>query len=226
MNNGAISRQTHTLLISRWLIDPNGNVYQRDAKDENIIILPRLIAVFKAGGAGGQKGISGCLRSQGEWILEVPLWFCLWGVCSRFIALIKGYGIFNITYLNNWDRELNMAVGAPGAGDAVISGGQVSALWSRPYPPRAQTPALAWHPSSIKTPLPKIHHNSSQQQRPHAFYFSVDHKYTHSFLCMNFLLAPLLKTISTFISSRSCLPCRVHLRSGVGVGGWGEGASG
>lgn len=47
MNNGAISRQTPTLLISRWLIDPNGNVYQRDAGDENIIVLPRLIAVFK-----------------------------------------------------------------------------------------------------------------------------------------------------------------------------------
>lgn len=53
MNNGAILRQTPTLLISRWLIDPNGNVYQRDAKDENIIILPRLIAVFKAGGPKG-----------------------------------------------------------------------------------------------------------------------------------------------------------------------------
>lgn len=46
MNNGAILRQTPALLISRWLIDPNGNVYQRDAKDENIIILPRLIAPF------------------------------------------------------------------------------------------------------------------------------------------------------------------------------------
>lgn len=55
MNNGAISRQTHTLLISRWLIDPNGNVYQRDAKDENIIILPRLIAVFKWGGGWGRR---------------------------------------------------------------------------------------------------------------------------------------------------------------------------
>lgn len=49
MNNSAISRQTPTLLINRWLIDPNGNVYQRDAKDENIIILPRLIAVFNVG---------------------------------------------------------------------------------------------------------------------------------------------------------------------------------
>ncbi len=51
MNNGAILRHTPTLLISRWLIDPKGNVYQRDAKDQNIIILPRLIAVFKGGGA-------------------------------------------------------------------------------------------------------------------------------------------------------------------------------
>lgn len=49
MNNGAILRQTPTLLISRWLIDPNSNVYQRDTKDENIIILPRLIAVFIGG---------------------------------------------------------------------------------------------------------------------------------------------------------------------------------
>lgn len=39
------------MLISRWLIDPNGNVYQRDAECENIIILPRLIAVFKGRGA-------------------------------------------------------------------------------------------------------------------------------------------------------------------------------
>lgn len=31
-------------------------------------------------------------------------------VCSRFIALIKGYGIFNITHLNNLARELNMVV--------------------------------------------------------------------------------------------------------------------
>lgn len=53
MNNGAILRQTPTLLISRWLIDPNGSVYQRDAKYENIIILPRLIAVFKGGGPEG-----------------------------------------------------------------------------------------------------------------------------------------------------------------------------
>lgn len=56
MNNGAILRQTPALLISRWLIDPNGNVYQRDAKDENIIILPRLIAPFKREGGGGACG--------------------------------------------------------------------------------------------------------------------------------------------------------------------------
>lgn len=55
MNNGAILRQTPTLLISRWLIDPNGNVYQRDAEVENIIILPRLIAVFKRRWGGGAK---------------------------------------------------------------------------------------------------------------------------------------------------------------------------
>lgn len=53
MNNGAILRQTSTLLISRWLIDPNGNVYQRDGKDENIIILPRVIAVFEGRGPRG-----------------------------------------------------------------------------------------------------------------------------------------------------------------------------
>lgn len=49
MNSGAISRQPPTLLISRWLIDPNGSVYQWDAKVKNIIILPRLIAVLKRG---------------------------------------------------------------------------------------------------------------------------------------------------------------------------------
>lgn len=32
MRNGAILRRTPTLLISRWLIDPNGDVYQGDAK--------------------------------------------------------------------------------------------------------------------------------------------------------------------------------------------------
>lgn len=53
MNNVAILRQTPTLLISRWLIDPNGNVYRRDAKDKNIIILPRLIAAFEGGGPKG-----------------------------------------------------------------------------------------------------------------------------------------------------------------------------
>ena len=37
-----------------------------------------------------------------------------------------------------------MAVGAPGAGDAVISGGQVPAFGGVGHiPPRAQTPALA-----------------------------------------------------------------------------------
>lgn len=56
-------RQTLTLLIRHWLIDPNGNVYQGDAEDENIIILPPLIAAFK-----GREGISGCLRSQGKLI--------------------------------------------------------------------------------------------------------------------------------------------------------------
>lgn len=63
MNNGAILRQAPTLVISRWLIDPHGNVYQRDTKCENIIILPRLIAVFKGGGEEGGDRISGCLRS-------------------------------------------------------------------------------------------------------------------------------------------------------------------
>lgn len=95
MNNGAILRQTPTLLISRRLIDPKGNVYQRDAKDENIIILPRLIAAFKGGGERA-KGNS-WMRSQGKWISESPLWFCLSGLCSRFMALIKGYGIVRVT---------------------------------------------------------------------------------------------------------------------------------
>lgn len=63
MNNGAILRQTPALLISRWLIDPNGNVYQRDAKDENIIILPRLIAPFKREEGGGAMWEFECLRS-------------------------------------------------------------------------------------------------------------------------------------------------------------------
>lgn len=40
-------------------------------------------------------------------------------VCSRFIALLKGYGIFNITYLNNLARELSMVGRAPEAVDAV-----------------------------------------------------------------------------------------------------------
>lgn len=43
------------LVISRWLIDPHGNVYQRDAKCENIIISPRLIAVFKRRERGGGR---------------------------------------------------------------------------------------------------------------------------------------------------------------------------
>lgn len=38
MRNGAILRRTPTLFISRWLIDPNGDVYQGDAEKENIII--------------------------------------------------------------------------------------------------------------------------------------------------------------------------------------------
>lgn len=36
--------------------------------------------------------------------------------------------------------------------------------------------------SSIKTPLPKIHHNSSPAAETECFYFSEDHKYTHNFL--------------------------------------------
>lgn len=123
MNNGAILRQTPTLLISRWLIDPNGNVYQRDAKDENIIILPRLIAVFKG---GGPKGSFWMFEIIGKVDFRDSSVVLSLRVGSRFIALIKGYGIFNITYLNNLARELKLVVAAPEAGDAVISGGQIS----------------------------------------------------------------------------------------------------
>lgn len=104
MNNGAILRQNPTLLISRWLIDPNGNVYQRDGKEENIIILPHVIAVFEGGEPKGNFWMFEIIgkvdfRGSSE-VLSLR-------VCSRFIALIKGYEIFNITYLNNLARELN-----------------------------------------------------------------------------------------------------------------------
>lgn len=85
MNNGAISRQTPTLLISRWLIDPNGNVYQRDAKVKNIIILPRLIAVFN----GGAKGNFWMFEIIGKVDFKGSSVVLSLRVCSSFIALIK-----------------------------------------------------------------------------------------------------------------------------------------
>lgn len=101
MNNGAILRQTPILLISRWLIDPNGNVYQGDAKVENIIILPRLIAVFKRGRGGRPKGNIWMFEIIGKVVLRRSSVVLSLRIPIRFIAFIKGYGIFNITHLNN-----------------------------------------------------------------------------------------------------------------------------
>lgn len=85
MNNGAVSMQIPTFLISCWLIDPNGNVYRRDA-GENIIILPRVIAAFKEG------------QPKGSWNIwdhrEIGFYRLLCGFDSGgfclFRALIKG----------------------------------------------------------------------------------------------------------------------------------------
>lgn len=57
MNNGVILRQTPTLLISCWLIEPHGSVYRGDARDETVIILPRLIAAFKQGRPKGNLNV-------------------------------------------------------------------------------------------------------------------------------------------------------------------------
>lgn len=92
MNNSAILRQTPTLLITRWLIDPNGNVYQRDAKDENIIILPRLIAVFKGG------------RPKGNfWMFEIIGKVHFRG--SSVVLSLRGLQSFYSTYKRLWDIQ-------------------------------------------------------------------------------------------------------------------------
>lgn len=150
MNNGAILRQTPALLISRWLIDPNGNVYQRDAKDENIIILPRLIAPFKREGGGGCKWEFECLRSWGKSISEAPVWFC-----SCFIELIKGYGVFNIAHLNNLVRGLNML-----AVDHKKQG-MLQYLMARNQWVKSVVLALNSDPGTGQTP--RIHQNSITQ---------------------------------------------------------------
>lgn len=45
------------MLIRCWLIDPKGNIYQRDARGENIITLTCLIEVFKEGRPKGSQDI-------------------------------------------------------------------------------------------------------------------------------------------------------------------------
>lgn len=95
MNNGAILRQTPTLLISRWLIDPNGNVYQRDAKGENIIILPRLIADFMGGRPKGNIWMFAIIAKVD---FRVPSVVLSLRVCSRFYSAYKkvmGYSILH-----------------------------------------------------------------------------------------------------------------------------------
>lgn len=121
MNNGAILRQTPTLLISRWLIDPNGNVYQRDGKEENIITLPLVIAVFEG---GEPKGNFWMFKIIGKVDFRGSSVVLSLRVCSGFIALMNGYEIFNITYLNNLARELN-TVGTDSQRHE-ISAGQIS----------------------------------------------------------------------------------------------------
>lgn len=93
MNNGAILRQTPTLLISRWLIDPKGNVYQRDAKDENIIILPRLIAAFKGGGGRG--------AGEREFLDEITGKVDFWK--SSVVLSLRALQSFYGTYKRLWD---------------------------------------------------------------------------------------------------------------------------
>lgn len=110
------------------------------------------------------------------------MWFC-----SCFIELIKGYGVFNIAHLNNLARGLNML-----AVDHQKQG-MLQYLMAKNQWVKSVVLALnsdpARHRASIKTPLPKIHQNSSQEQpKMGRFYFSEDHKYTCSF---PFLFGPL-----------------------------------
>lgn len=70
------------------------------------------------------------------------------GVCSRFMARIKGYGIFDITQLNNLAGELNTA-----AGDDVIF-----FCWSDISAPLEPLVSRPQH-----RPTPLIHQNSITQ---------------------------------------------------------------
>lgn len=155
MNNGAISRQTHTLLISRWLIDPNGNVYQRDAKDENIIILPRLIAVFKWGGGDGAEG--------NIWMFEITGRVDFRG--SSVVLSLRGLQSFYSTYKRLWDiqyyipKQLRQRI-KHGSGSAR-SGRCCNFWWSGISVVESAVPAPRSDPSVGLTPL--IHQNSITQ---------------------------------------------------------------
>lgn len=155
MNNGAISRQTHTLLISRWLIDPNGNVYQRDAKDENIIILPRLIADFKGWGWGAEGNI---------WMFEITGRVDF--RASSVVLSLRGLQSFYSTYKRLWDiqyyipKQLRQRIkhGGGSAGSRRCCNfwrSGTSVWWSRSYPAPRSDPGAGL--------TPPIHQNSITQ---------------------------------------------------------------
>ena len=131
MNNGAISRQTPTLLISRWLIDPNGNVYQRDVRDENIIILPRLIRVFKEGWPKGNLDVWDHRESRFHRLLGG---FLSEGLRSLYSTYKRLWGIQYYIPKQFSKKIKHSGYGAPETGDAIISGGQILVYSSQSYP--------------------------------------------------------------------------------------------
>lgn len=191
MNNGAILRQTPALLISRWLIDPNGNVYQRDSKDKNIIILSCLIAVFEG---GGPKGNFWMFEIIGKVDFRASSVVLSLRVRSHFIVLIKGYEIFNIIYLNNLARELKIVVIERQRHEILVARYQCSGV-SHTHP-------------TLRTQTPLIHQNSITQDpskqfptaKTECFYFSEDHKYTHNFSINFFFWLPFSKQFGLLFS--------------------------
>lgn len=89
-------------------------------------------------------------------------------------------------------------MGATEAGDAVIFWRSDISVVESVVSGLHSDPSTGRQRSSIKTPLPKIHHQQLPTAKTECFYFPQDHKYTQYLLNINFLLVHLLKNNSDF----------------------------
>lgn len=136
-------------------------------------------------------------------------------VCGRFIALIKR--LWDIQYYIPKQFSLRIKHGgyrAPEAGDAVISGGQISIVESVVPAVRSEssTGQSTTHPSKLHYPRSIITAPNCKDRM--LSYFSEDHKYTHNFLSINFSLGSLSQNNFDFYFLVTSSPSCFHLGSG------------